>query len=241
MLLLVLSMRSGIWLSGLVLKVVSVVAQPLTVETASKENGEKEAVRQFEITQAGTHHLYTGAAYLPYTAIGKEHPYFLENKLYIGRVKCDGVWYTGVPLRFDLERSVLAVPYFFGGTPIQLVNEFVDAFEIDNHFFTHIRRGINPEGIVPGFYEVLAEGKVSLFVEHRKILVETVIDLEIKRQFNPLTRYFILKDGVQMTVTNRRFLLKLLQDRRTQLRPLLRQNSKATMAEIVSYYNSVSF
>lgn len=218
----------------------SVVAQPLTMETASRENGELEAVRLFEDSQAGTHHLYTGAAYLPYAAIGKEHPYFLENKLYIGRVKCDGVWYTGVPLRFDLERSVLAVPYYFGGTPIQLVNEFVDAFEIDGHLFTHFRQVNDPAGPVSGFYEVLADGKVSLFAEHRKVLVETVIDLEIKRQFNILTRYFILKDGVQMTVTNRRSLMKVLQDRRPQLRAFLRQNPNASMAQVVAHYNSLA-
>lgn len=210
-------------------------SQPLTVETAIADNGELAAVRAFEHFQKGIHHLYSGAAYVPYSPIGEEHPYFLRNELFFGKVKLDGVWYTDVPLKFDVANSVVLVPYYFGGTPIALVNSFVDAFIIEGHQFIHIRTQPIPEAPSPGFYELIHDGPISLYVEHRKTFSESVVDLEIKRSFSEETRHFIVVNGQQRTVSSRRGLMRLLPEHKAALRAYLRKFPLATYQQMLQH------
>lgn len=218
--------------------ILTAFGQPLTIETAASANGELFATRLFENAQAGTHHLYSGPAYMPYSPIGDEHPYFLRNELFFGKVKLDGVWYTDVPMKFDLASSLVVVPYYFGGTPIALVNTFVDAFVLDGHYFVHIRTQPVPEAPSPGFYELLHDGPVPLYIEHRKVFTESLVDLEIKRDFRAESRYFIIVNGQQRNVKNRRTMLKLLPQQKQVLRAYLREYPLATYKQMLQHLES---
>lgn len=213
-------------------------SQPLTLETADARTGELAAVKVFEQFQAGTHHLYSGPAYVPYSPIGSEHPYFLRNELFFGKVKLDGVWYTDVPLKFDVANAQLLVPYYFGGTPIALVSSFVDAFVIEGHQFIHIRTRPVPEAPAPGFYELIHDGPIPLYVEHRKSFSESVVDLEIMREFKEESQHFIVVNGQQRNVSNRRGLVRLLPEHRTELRDYLRQYPLATYQQMLQHLES---
>ena len=210
-------------------------AQPLTPASASAGNGELAAVQLFEQFQAGTHHLYSGPAYIPYSPVGDEHPYFLRNELFFGKVKLDGVWYTDVPLKYDVANSVVLVPYYFGGTPIALVSSFIDAFVIEGHHFIHIRTQPVPEAPLSGFYEMIHEGPISLYVEHRKSFSESVVDLEIKRSFSEEARHFIVVNGQQKNVSSRRALVRLLPEHKTKLRAYLRKFPLATYQQMLQH------
>ena len=223
----------------LLLLALSAFGQSLTLENARVSNGEAEAVRRFDKVMAGTHHLYSGPAYLPYAPIGQEHPFFGENRQYAGKIKSDGIWYTDVPMKYDLQKAVLVVPYFFGGTPIELVSPFIDEFEIDGHRFIHIKARADPFGPAPGFYESLSSGRVSLFAEWKKSFSQSVVDLDVKREFALVTRHFIIRDHKQYAVPNRRALLKLLADQRVALRAYLRRYPDATLAQLVDHYNAL--
>ena len=194
----------------------------------------------FASAASGSQQLFNGPEVILYSPIANEHPYFRTEDLIFGKLKYDGFWHEDVALHFDLERQRLITPYYYEGTPMQLVSAFVDAFELEGHRFINVRqpgyRGLEQ----PGFYELIYEGPSAIYARHRKIFHEKYRDTEVIREFESITDYYLVRGGNQRKFNAVRELQEVFIDRKQEVRAFIRKNRNAGPAEVASYYDNLT-
>ena len=193
----------------------------------------------FTAARSGSQQLFNGQEVILYSPIGNEHPYFLTIDLIFGKLRYDGVWHDDVALHYDLEKQALTTPYYYEGTPMQMVSAFVDAFELEGHRFVNIRkpgdRGIQK----PGFYEVLYEGPTPVYARHRKIFHEKYRDTEVIREFEEVTEYLIVKNDQGIRINSVRELPDVFIERKQEVKTFIRKNRDAGPARVVAFYDNL--
>jgi uncharacterized protein YajQ (UPF0234 family) len=124
-----------------------------------------------------------------------------------------------------------------------LIGEFT--LEHDNQVFLFRNFGTDSDQSLTGFVNVLSEGTASLFVKYNK----EVLILAVENKFDLFTdniRVYVEKDGISARVGNRGDLLRLLADRKQQVRDYIKSNRIRVTAKapesikpVVDYYNSL--
>ena len=206
---------------------------------ASAQKPESFAVSLYQQSMAGSQHLYNGSEFIPYRSVKDEHPYFLHDALIKGSIKYDGLWYTSVPMRFDIERNALIIEYYYNTFLLELAVPKIEEFIIEDKRFVNIK----PEsysGLSPGFYEVLYIGKSSLFRLWIKTLHETIVDNEIKRSYKVSEEYYVVMKGIAHKVSGMRGLSGLMEDKKKDIKVFLKTNRNASMSGLLGYYDSLN-
>ena len=169
--------------------------------------------------------LYNGREYLQYVHLLKEgHPYLDTSALTNGSVHYDGIIYKNVPMLYDLVKDELIIQHFNKVFLLQLVYSKIDSFSLLGHHFMHLGRdSITGENIQEGFYDMLYNGKIKLYVRRRKFIKEYIRNMEVERNVYQKDQYFLYKDGVYHDIYTESSILKLLKDKRAGIRQALRK------------------
>lgn len=169
--------------------------------------------------------LYNGSEYVQYMHLLKEgHPYLDTSALINGSVYYDGTAYKNVPMLYDIIKDELVIQHFNKVFLVQLVRSKIDSFILQTHHFLHLGKDSVTEGnIQEGFYDRLYNGKVKLYVRRRKFIKESIRDMEVERNVYQKDQYFLYKDGVYHDVYTESSILKLLKDKKPELRQALRK------------------
>lgn len=190
--------------------------------------------------------LYNGRAWrnLHYKIQGDQ---FLFSSGFIpGSVTMRGRTFQGQSVRYDCYNDELLL-LTGKGIILQLNKELIGEFtlEHDNQVFLFRNFGTDSDQSLTGFVNVLSEGTASLFVKYNK----EVLILAVENKFDLFTdniRVYVEKDGISARVGNRGDLLRLLADRKQQVRDYIKSNRIRVTAKapesikpVVDYYNSL--
>lgn len=221
-------------------------SQSLVADSSSP--GYKNAVAFYNQSLSEELHLFNGREDKGYTQqFHSGTPYFISNKWSVGSVKYDGKLYENVSLLYDVARDEVVYLYFDKISRIQLAKEKVAAFSIMGHDFVHITQdSLRSASVVPGFYDQLYHGKVSLLARRTKN-IQTFIQqsAEVNDVFSK-DHYFIKKGQEYFPISNKRSFLNNLSDKKKELQQYIRRNNlnfkkdiENAMTKTLAYYDQL--
>ena len=191
--------------------------------------------------------LYNGSKYLAPDHTLEQHPYFLSEDWIMGDVFYDGEAFRQVPLMLDLYNGQLITEHYSSGHAIQLVKEKLHHFTIEGHYFEKIEND-SVAGSLPqtDFYDILHGGTTKLVAKRQKFIREQIVSNVVERSFDDRNRYFLFKNGVYFPVKSKSSVLKLMSDRKQEMKKFLKQQPESTtknrellMKSLAEYYDTL--
>jgi len=191
--------------------------------------------------------LYNGSRYVAPQHTLEEHPFFMSEDWITGSVFYDGEYFQEVPLMYDLSSSVLITEHYPSGHPIQLVGAKLDHFSVAGHHFEKIENESVANSLPQtGFYDVLYAGETKLVARRLKFMREQIVSTTVERSFEEKNRYFIFKNGVFFPVKSRASVLKVMGDKKPEMKRFLNQNRlllsqdrELLMKRMAEYYDTL--
>ncbi|HKK41651.1 MAG TPA: hypothetical protein VJ963_04515 [Bacteroidales bacterium] len=161
-------------------------------------------------------------------------------------ITMNGIRFDNLPVLYDIYNDEL-ITSGGNGTLIELNKEMVDSFTLTYMFRKYRFEKISAD-TVRGFYgyvNVLYKGSVSLYLKYKKAIALLEVDDKYDK-FYQVDRIFFVKGGTVYAVKNRRDLLKAMDDKRTQVKAYMRENSLSiskkdpdSFVPVVKYYDGL--
>jgi hypothetical protein len=217
-------------------------------DTAFLASAVKKTIGRYQNGIGAQARLYNGSKYAEPEHTFEEHPYFLSIDWLTGDVVYDSESFENVPLMLDLNSGQLITEHYSNGQSIQLVQEKVHTFRIAGHLFENIQND-SVGNTLPGsgYYEILYSGKTSVVVKRQKLLHEEIENAAIEITFEERNRYYVFTDSVFNQIKSKASLIKLLRDKKQQIKKFLRQkklrmsdNREAVYKSVAEYYDSLT-
>ncbi len=192
-------------------------------------------------------HLYNGPQYEPYTKpLNSGHPFFISDSIQKGWVSYDGLEYPDVPMRYDLIRDELLILYP-SGFPVSLIKQKTDSFAISGQRFIKLTNiGYSASGDSAAYYHQLySSPSISLLAKRIKNVQEMSGRSEIERTVFSKNFYYIRKNGVFHPVRNKKLLLDILKDRKTETQQFIKKNKlrfkqfEKDVLQTIAYYDQL--
>lgn len=175
-----------------------------------------------------------------YPGIGGS-PFYPHPDWVVGDVKYEGYWYYGVDVLYDTYRDELLVRHP-NGIPFVLFSDRVQAFSMKNFHFVRFDTDKGP--IKTGFYEVLSDGNLKIYVKRVATLHEEIVDQTIIRNFEKKPRYYAQLGNEIVSITKQGQLMDLAKAKRGQVQQAVkasglkfRKNQEAVIKIIADTYN----
>ena len=192
--------------------------------------------------------LFNGKIWVNLYPMTEGHQFFSSTDFVPGSVSMSGKTFTNPALRFklDLVNDELLISADLG-TVLQLNKEMVDFFTLESEGRTF--RFVKPEAdsikCLYGYYHVLHNGPTKLYVRYRKELRlrSTVGERDTFIQSHTV---HLVREGVAHRITGRASLMKLLADRKIQVRKFIRsenirisRNNPGSIVPLLEFYDSL--
>jgi hypothetical protein len=192
-------------------------------------------------------HLYNGSEYIDYDHRIKGNPFFLSLSFADGAIVYDGILYENVKMFYDILHDDVVIKNY-NDTALLLAKEKISSFDYAGHHFVNLVADSSETGInVIGFYDVLYNGKIKLFAKRKKYIVEKINLQYAESSFIEHDAYYIFKDNVSYPVDDKRSVLNVMKDRKTELMKYLRQNKikfkkdrETAITKMVAYYDGLN-
>lgn len=191
--------------------------------------------------------LYNGSEYKGYDPGIKGDAYFQSGEFTKGTLLYDGGFYENLLLLYDVVTDQVITPHFNKIPYIALVSNKVQEFSFLNQKFIHITPDSTNKGvIVPGFYNVLFEGRAGLLARRVKTIQESVSQEGVTKEFIANNNYFIRKNGTYHSITSESAMLAVLNDHKKELQQFLKSSNirfkkdpEQALIRTVQYYNAL--
>jgi len=194
--------------------------------------------------------IYTGPEY-HYIHTGIEgHPYFMDNYWGSGTVSYEGQCFENIEIKYDIIRDLLLVKHLGKDgylLPLELYSPKVEEFNLLGHHFLYIKEDILSD-FNSGFYDLLHDGD-PVKVLAKRIKKETKGQnsiSKIEKKYAQKDKYYLKYKSYYYSVKGRKSYLKVLSDRKSELKTFLRDNKfrfrneyEKQLLEVVKYYNSI--
>lgn len=190
--------------------------------------------------------FYNGLQYSSYIPKTNGHPFFIADSLMNSSIMYQDVLYKNIKIKYDLEQSRLAL-YDFNNTFLFCPGEEkISYFSIEGHFFENIHLPqFNKTGPAHGFFEKIFSGSnVQVYLKWEKQLFQPVKAEDTLAFYKEYQTWYISKQGLLHEVNGKRGLLKILEDKKQQLKAFIANNKLGTtgsdaLKRIVTYYESL--
>jgi hypothetical protein len=200
-------------------------AQPVVADTAFASVAARNTIKVYEKYIEGQELIYSGSLYKELLRTNESHPYFLTAEWTFESVRFEGEKFDNVPLLYDIIADLLITESVTGNTQA-LPRDRVDNFSIQGHFFERVENK-DFQNSLPrsGFFEVLYNGKTKVLCLRQKQLQEKADNNKIEMDFYEKWKYFVLRDGRYFQVKSKSSIIKLLADRKAELRSFVKRNN----------------
>lgn len=187
--------------------------------------------------------LYNGPEYIDLYAnkILKGHPYYRTDEPLRASIVYDGQKYNSVILRYNLFQKVLVVEHPRSHREIELIQDQVNSFQIENRIFVRLTE---PDRT---FYAVLYKGSLKIYAQYYKTIQESMDAKSKTTEFLLKTNFFIKKGHQFHEVSSKASVLSVLAERKTELRKFLKQekisyraNKEYALQRIGAYYDQLN-
>ena len=193
--------------------------------------------------------LYSGISYYDSHSNILGHQFFGEDYWEQGTVDYDGQHYDSIFLKYDIYRDQLLIENFNSDgflSPIIIYQKRVDSFMLMNHHFIKIE-GDTAAILRTGYYDLMYHGDdLQFLVRRRKDIVDSNEISTIREEFLQKDRYYIKKGTDYYRFRKKGALLKLLKDRKKELKTFIRGRAMqfalqpdVQFAELIQYYDSL--
>jgi hypothetical protein len=173
--------------------------------------------------------------------------FLFSSEFLSGSVTIDGRTFDSKNLKFklDIVNDELLI-LTDRNTTLQLNKEIVDRFTLiyEEKPFRFKKLEADSLNMLSGYANVLYDGKTSLYVKYKKEIRLRNSTGE-KDTFIQSHRIYVMKEGILHTVNNKASLLKLLNDRKEELKDFIRankihisRNSPESIAPVVAFYDN---
>ncbi len=177
-------------------------------------------------------------------------PYYHKDFIEGAIITKDGVKYDKIPLRYNAYDDRMEYKHksgiaFYFTRP----EDYKEIIIEDTHFvygdFT------NGKDLIPSYYELMNDGKVSLLKKTKRSLREAepakpFSDPKPAKFVSKPDMYFILKDGKKLyEIKNGKAIISILKDKKEEISAYIKANKLKAKKEndlikIISYYNEIS-
>ncbi len=191
--------------------------------------------------------ITSGAHYAVYYSSTISHQFFTNNRWLEMEISYSNQVYRDFLGLYDVASDILLLRHpiqSFHSQPVNISQEKVDWFTMNNHFFKYYDKSESPDGR-QGFYDELYMGEnVQLIVKRKKIAFPSKGDLTM--DFRNYDMYFLKHEGTYKQVSSRRSIIKELWDYKKPLRRYIRKNMlrpkkgyDKDMVSLLEYYDSL--
>lgn len=224
-------------------------AQAVLPDTSFQQQKINNTIQLFTDAIGERSRLYNGPEYNQYDLTIKGNAYNDDINVWkFGSVNYDGVIYNNVPLMYDIYKDCVVVLHYNKASRYTLLNDKLYYFDLaDRHFVSINVDSVNNPGIRNGIYNQLYKGKLEVLVKRSKtIQISTTGSLE--NYFMAGKKEIYLKKGaVYHNITGVSSILKILQDKKKQVRLFISDNrinyksdSGLALVKIASYYDQLT-
>ncbi|GAB2973152.1 hypothetical protein GCM10027049_03920 [Mucilaginibacter puniceus] len=190
--------------------------------------------------------LYRGAIYEFYDVRSVSGPYFKDSiQLVNGSVTYYGISYKNIPLIYDLNLQQVVTFLYDNSTKFAFLSEGLSAFDLYGHHFINFVPDEQNKKMDAGFYDELYNNKLQLLVKRSKS--GQFESLTGKRVYYSKNIYYIKKGATYYNVSTKGQVLKLLGDKRKELKKYLKEtgidyadNKEQAMVMLLTYYDRIT-
>ncbi len=199
-------------------------AQGTLADASSAREAAAYPVSLYKNATSISQNLYNGRQYYVYDARMEEHQFYQQRRWLNGMVLYDGQRFDSIPILYDIFHDEVVIRHF-NGDHILLQTVKVDSFIVDQHHFARLESGkdINPQ-MRTGFYDVVYGGKSRTLVRRTKSRQEKIVDKRVIAYYPEKNFFYVFKDGRYHSVHTKKSMLELFEDRKRELRKVLREN-----------------
>ncbi len=192
--------------------------------------------------------IYNGSLYrgIEFT-FQKGSPYFLLEKTGKGSIVYDNINYPNLNIIYeDYRQNLVVIDQAF---QLQLVNEKIRSFTINDHHFEYVSLDSLNKGLpVAGFYEVLYSGKSKVLKHTTKKIREILTTSEgLRRYMDESDDYYIRSWNSYTLVNSRHAFLNFVSDHKKEVQKFIRKNDLSyksdtdnTLAKAAAYYDQIA-
>jgi hypothetical protein len=201
-----------------------------------------EVLQNYQQTLGLSIPLYNGMVHVGYSSSIAGNPYFFSTDWVIGKIQFEDITYENIQLKYDVfaDQVIVKHPAGFG---IILYSPRIQFFDIAGAHFIYFDGKKHNEMLPSGFYQVLANGKIELLAKRAKKINEKITS-KVEQQYYDVDRHYIIKDNHAYPVGNLKSVLKLLPERKKDIKDFIkknrykyRRNTEFTLTKIVTFYN----
>ena len=172
--------------------------------------------------------------------------FFLTNTFLKGSVTLNGQRFNNLNLKYDITNDELILS--IESHPVISMNkEMVDSFTLifENRNYHIINAGTDSSNVLRGYVNVLYDGSTSLYVKYTKKIQPLAVDGR-SDLFVQENRIYIGKGTEIVSITGKKKLLILLEDRKKEIRSFLKSSGikltrkyPDTFIPVLKYYDSI--
>lgn len=215
-------------------------AKPVSCETQQFKSSQQDPLKENQI-------LYNGKVWrnLYYNVKGDQ---FLFSSEYLnGSLSINGKTYKNLSINYDIYNDEIITPTNHSSI-LQMNKEMVDSFTLVFGVKTYSFINITEDSLagIKGYVNVLYTGKSALYIKYKKEIQLLAVDDKYDLFYRTYKIYF-LKHGIVYKINNKRDLLKLIVEYKTQIKEFIKKNKLAVTSKVpesfvpvLRYYDSIS-
>ncbi|WP_028980177.1 hypothetical protein [Sporocytophaga myxococcoides] len=162
--------------------------------------------------------LYSGSLYVGLTVKTKGFPYFKNEKVTVGNILYDDLYYQNVLLLYDILRDEVIVEDYSKLNLLKLSGEKISQFSFPGHLFIKLTKDTSEHSIPEtGFYELLNNGKTKVYVKRKKTMQEVNSNGIIINEIEEKDYYYINIGNEYFPVKSKASLLNVMKEHKKEL------------------------
>jgi hypothetical protein len=159
--------------------------------------------------------IYNGIIYKEkFRTVKGNHKFYLTSQFINGNIIYNGQPYFNVEMKYDIYEDLLIIklPDDSEYSIIQLMNDKIDEFSINNHKFLKISEKYEKffNEAISGFYEISYQSKhLNLLKKHIKSRKERIVGNFVYSKFKDESEYIIFFNDEYYKINSKKYLIKL--------------------------------
>ncbi|MDB5026270.1 MAG: hypothetical protein JWP78_4025 [Mucilaginibacter sp.] len=227
-------------LSGLAISNSS--AQNLSPDSLLYSKAATQVIDYFNQAIADQSEIYNGAQYELYPPANKGTFYFRDKNYCIpALIRYNDTWYKDIPVLYDIYNDAMIS---ISGNELYMLRpgKISDVYLLDHHFIYVDREP--PGNRMPGFYDLLYQGKSQVLVKLTKKIDESKTTEII---YEDITDIYVKKGDKYFGVNSKGSFMDIFKDKKKELNQYLKDNKinynkdkEGTVAKLAGYYDQIS-
>lgn len=174
--------------------------------------------------------LFNGLRYKEaYRTYGEKHKFYLTSNFLNGAITYDGQTYFDIQMKYDLYEDQIIVNLIShsGNNILQLLDDKVEAFTINDHIFVKIsdNQSMNSSEPLTGIFEVLYQSTdLFLYKKHKKNAKKHLTKAHVSYSFKSANQYYCYFNENYYQIKSKSDWIKVFPDRKKEIQSFYSKN-----------------